>query len=515
MSAKKIFWIWIALFFIFENLFCYSKFPNEKHKNMGSLAYAMSNEIQIQADCSKIIGNIRNLNDYGTIGPWATLVIGKRLRSTYQRETPTSGQLQHLNDLSSAIRGFKEMGIRYTRIFDNPVPSRKRDKSKDFRGVMGSIFPDADADSQKESSYNFRQIDEIIKPAIEAGARVWLTLLYDIGRYSPTANYEGGPKPKRPKNYNKWCEVAKHLVMHLNEGWANGHYWNVKDFLLYNEPGPLGLWYADTPESYAELYLKLYKVLKAYDPQIKLYAPVVAGLGIPFWVKRKFTPFHEGFLDYLVKKGGNLDFFDFHIYGIQMPHEIVERVAEARKALDRYGNYFKKTKLTCSEWGGPHKHGRFPFGVMDPAAFLVSATIFMQETELEIANKFKAVNMFDSKGNLHSIGNGYKMLNEMQATPNRIYTSGSDYHGFAVMGGISESKKEIQVLISNCRSMKNRYTLNITNFSSGKYNYRILLLDEEIGSISEIGSGTFEGSAFSSSRAIKDLGIHLIKIWAR
>ena len=34
----------------------------------------------------------------------------------------------------------------------------------------------------------------------------------------------------------KWANVCKHIVMHYNAGWANGFYYNIKNWEVWNEP---------------------------------------------------------------------------------------------------------------------------------------------------------------------------------------------------------------------------------------------------------------------------------------
>ena len=39
-----------------------------------------------------------------------------------------------------------------------------------------------------------------------------------------------------PKDFQKWAEICEHIIMHYNEGWANGFHYGIKYFEVWFEP---------------------------------------------------------------------------------------------------------------------------------------------------------------------------------------------------------------------------------------------------------------------------------------
>jgi hypothetical protein len=70
-----------------------------------------------------------------------------------------------------------------------------------------------------------------------------------------------------PRDVAKWASVIQHALIHFNEGWANGHAWNVRYVEFINEPFGLGGFRADQPNQACEAYAALANAVGAYHAQ--------------------------------------------------------------------------------------------------------------------------------------------------------------------------------------------------------------------------------------------------------
>ena len=124
--------------------------------------------------------------------------------------------------------------------------------------------------------------------------------------------------------------------MHYNEGWANGHEWNIRYFEIWNEAdncirGGTNMWLG-TPEQFFELYRVSATYLKKRFPHLKIG-------GCAF--TRAKSVFMERFFQYLndhKEKGERvpLDFYSWHLYYSEI-EKMVQEAGAAREILNRYG----------------------------------------------------------------------------------------------------------------------------------------------------------------------------------
>ena len=137
---------------------------------------------------------------------------------------------------------FMEMGIPYTRLHDIEYPYGLNQ----FVDVH-CIFPDFDADVNDPASYNFKPTDDYLNAIVNAGCKVFYRLGESIDHF---------PKPlyiHPPKSAKKWAEICEHIIMHYNEGWADGFNMGIEYWEIWNEPDNRKMW-TGTPEEFFELY---------------------------------------------------------------------------------------------------------------------------------------------------------------------------------------------------------------------------------------------------------------------
>jgi len=124
------------------------------------------------------------------------------------------------------------------------------------------IFPNWNADPADPASYNFGPTDTLIKNIVDAKAEVF----FRVGR----SNISGANTV--PPDFDKYGEVVKHVVMHYNDGWANGFKYGIRYFEIWNEPDFVPFW-TGTGEQFHELYKKIALGIKAADPNVLIGGP--------------------------------------------------------------------------------------------------------------------------------------------------------------------------------------------------------------------------------------------------
>lgn len=256
----------------------------------------------------------------------------------------TCGKINAVNSLNngpvgSSVRNtqssvFAELEIPYSRLHDS---SFNDSYGGEHTVDVHRIFKDFDADENDPASYLFGPTDEYIASIIAAGSKPF----YRLG-----ASIEHGHKvgTQVPKDFAKWARICEHIIMHYNEGWADGFRYNIENWEIWNEPecmnadGSKPCWQG-TDEQFVDFYEVVAKHLKSQFPNLKI--------GGPAFYSTWRTPFREAFVKAVKEREIPLDFFSFHIY-IRRPEMIETQVKEARKLLSEYG--LGDIELVLSEW---------------------------------------------------------------------------------------------------------------------------------------------------------------------
>ena len=89
-----------------------------------------------------------------------------------------------------------------------------------------------------------------------------------------TTNPAGFVTP--PSDMDKFAEVAGHVALHYNNGWANGFHFNIRYWEVWNEADLQPFWRDGTAEQYHELYAKTAQALKSHDASLKVGGPAIA-----------------------------------------------------------------------------------------------------------------------------------------------------------------------------------------------------------------------------------------------
>ncbi len=256
----------------------------------------------------------------------------------------TAGKINAVNSLNNGPVGSSVRNTKSNVFADLEIPySRLHDSS--FNASYGGehtvdvhrIFKNFDADENDPASYLFGPTDEYIATIVAAGTKPF----YRLG-----ASIEHGHKvgTQVPPDFAKWARICEHIIMHYNEGWANGFNYNIEYWEIWNEPecgdadGTNPCWQG-TEEQFIDFYEVAAKHLKGRFPNLKIGGPAFAIA----WR----TDFKEAFIRAVSERKAPLDFFSFHAY-IRRPETLYKVAEVARELLCEYG--LGDTELVLDEW---------------------------------------------------------------------------------------------------------------------------------------------------------------------
>ena len=300
-----------------------------------------------------------------------------------------------------------------------------RSRLHDCEGAYGgclfvdipNIFRNFDADENDPDSYDFHYTDEYIKGIIEGGAQV----VYRLGITIEwgTKKYTSIP----PKDFAKWARICEHVIMHYNEGWANGFTYGIEYWEIWNEPENPPMWQG-TKEQFFDLYRVSSVHLKKRFPNIKIggyggcgfYAVFREGLN-DFY--KSFIPYFTDFLAFVKENNCPLDFYSWHIYTDKLS-EIKESADFVNEKLLEYG--FDKTESHLNEWNYGAEGRRFEDKhTIVGASFCAAAFAVMQECDIDLAQYYVATSRSPYNGLLDLRTGAYTCVLHAFAAFNRLY----------------------------------------------------------------------------------------------
>ena len=294
-----------------------------------------------------------------------------------------------------------------------------------------SLFPNANADPADPKSYNFGPTDKLIASITGIGAEV----IFRLGRSE-------GSNVDPPKDFDRYAEVARHIVLHYNQGWANGFHYGIRYWEVWNEPDLGRLFWGGTAPEYFMLYEKIVRAVKKADRRALVGGPAISR------PNDTNNPWLDDFLGYVRAKKLPLDFYSWHWYATDSadPQDFTRAAQSIRARLDEHG--FRKTLSMLNEWN---------YGLMEPlppdmdrASFITSSLIYMQRAPIDVAALYRADNVFGPKGTTpHKTGYALIALGRMKDTPLLLDSTGADDNGLAVQAARTKNGDTVQVLISN------------------------------------------------------------------
>ncbi len=229
------------------------------------------------------------------------------------------------------IDAFREAGIPYARNHDASFYSTY---GGEHTVDVHAIFPNFDNDPYDENSYDFACTDEYLRVIDFAGVKTF----YRLGSKIEHGVKKYGTLP--PKDFKKWAVICEHIIRHYTEGWANGFYYDIEYWEIWNEPDLDGddstnkrNW-GGTKLQFFEFYDIAATHLKACFPNLKIGGPALCGN----W---------EWGEEFLSQLKAPLDFFSWHVYAKDIEW-VTACINHHRETLDKYG--FIETESILNEW---------------------------------------------------------------------------------------------------------------------------------------------------------------------
>ncbi|MBR2414068.1 MAG: hypothetical protein IKB13_06170 [Clostridia bacterium] len=218
------------------------------------------------------------------------------------------------------------------------------------------IFPDFSKDVNDEAAYDFTESDKVLAAIIDAGMEPFFR--FGISWSDPEISRK---HLQPPADFSKWAQICEHIILHYNEGWANGFRYDIQYWEIYNEPDCQPVpsennFWQGTPEEFYELYDLTAKYLKNKFPALK-----IGGYGsCGFYALTKtnavntgsspqnqyFIEFFEGFLAYIAEHNTPMDFFTWHSYTTTWKNK--QYIGYVRDMLSAAG--YENTEIIVDEW---------------------------------------------------------------------------------------------------------------------------------------------------------------------
>lgn len=241
------------------------------------------------------------------------------------------------NQNISNADAFAEAGIPYARNHDAAHCERY---GGEHIVDVHSVFPDFDKDVSDPASYDFKLTDIHIKNTESAGTKTF----YRLGSKIEPFPVKYGTIV--PKDFKKWAEICEHIILHYTKGWADGFYYDMEYWEIWNEPDlaaddmPLEKKYcwSGTKQQFFAFFEVAARYLKGKFPELKIGGPAVASC---------INPWAISFIEHCGKNKVPLDFFSWHCYHND-PKFVGECIHAGRKLLDDNG--YQSTQSILDEW---------------------------------------------------------------------------------------------------------------------------------------------------------------------
>ena len=243
------------------------------------------------------------------------------------------------------------------------------------------IFPDFDADESLEESYNFLPTDLYLASIRNTGAGIFFRL--GEGREP----YARKLYAKPPRDPYKWARICEHIVMHYNEGWANGFKLGIKYWEIWSAPDTAECWAGDRSD-YFELYRITANHLRERFPRIK-----IGGYGARGFYSlnrldateemKTYVAYMQQFFGYVTRPetAAPLDFFTWACYTAN-PEELAMHSKYARSYLDGAG--LRRTKSIVCEYNTTDNGGTPPALRESMPSELAASLIMAQKSPLDM-----------------------------------------------------------------------------------------------------------------------------------
>jgi len=345
---------------------------------------------------------------------------------------------------------FTEIGVPFARLHDVEYPYGQNQ----FVDIH-CIFPNFDADETLPESYNFKATDKYL----DAIRNVDCEVFYRLGE--SIDHFENKLYIHAPKDPKKWARICEHIIMHYNEGWADGFEWGIKYWEIWNEPDNFRMW-SGTHEEFFNLYRVTANHLKnRFGDAIKVGGYSASGYYMMNrddaspWFKTLVPYMHE-FFNYITAEETKapLDFYSWHCYANDS-EEVALHADYANEMLEQYG--IKDCENILSEFNFRYCFSEFSPYHKGCFADIAAAMILAQKSSMDMMMHydFQArgtynnifVLDFDGKtvlhyagfesmrnfGMLYRLGNEVKTIGDIENTVNILAAKNDENGGIMIV----------------------------------------------------------------------------------
>lgn len=362
---------------------------------------------------------------------------------------------------TSLFHYLKEAGIPFSRLHDVGGAY-----GRNIYVDIPNLFRDFSKDENLEENYDFTFTDSLLVGLHRNGVEPYFRLGVTIENSSFVRAYRVFP----PSDYAKWARVAAHVIMHYNQGWANGYHMGITHWEIWNEPendpdpSRNPMWMAPF-DTYMDFYGVVAPYLKKNFPEVKIggygscgfYAITGEGVKAANASERNghFVDCFLMFLERAKKQGWPLDFFSCHSYADV--GDALFQFAYARKTLDAYG--FASTELSVNEWlPNPSKE---KLGTARQAAEIASGLIGFENGVVDDAEIYDA----------RATGGTYAPLFHPETyKPRKAYYSFVAFNALRELGhAVSAPSTPDGVYVALASDLKGKAAVLVSNISSSDW----------------------------------------------
>ena len=342
---------------------------------------------------------------------------------------------------------------------------------------IANVFPNFDADENDPGSYDFSFTDVLLSSMIEKGIKPFYRLGATIENFHKIKAYNIYP----PKDFSKWARICEHIILHYNEGWADGFNMGIEYWEIWNEPDNEPIiednpCWKGTKEQFFELYRITSTYLKVKFPHLKIggyascgfYALTNTFIQTANSSPRKeyFLEFFEDFLKYSQENGCVIDFFSWHSYASVEMNVIYAQ--HARDRLDAYG--FTKCEVFLNEWNPGRKNRGTPRDSADVLAMMIA----MQNTPTDMCMYYDAAERSQYCGIFDPVSHGvfktyyaFYVFGQMYAMGEQCFSQSNDKDVF-VMAAKGNGKKAFAIVNDSENEKEIELSVNGADLSHGK-----------------------------------------------
>ena len=327
--------------------------------------------------------------------------------------------------------------------------------------IIGINAPSVPQDPNDPKQYDFSEIDQAVKAAIDNGLEPLIIFFTDN---------------KKPSNLDDYGIYAQNVAKHLTQGWNNGYNYEIKVFRFGNEPDNFGFW-QDTQENWFAMYVAWAKALKSVNKNfildgLALMSPRVGSDGgLPsFDDTDKVSDWITNFLAYVKKNNAYVDLVSIHAYAPLPYFGFYDNYRLLNNELEKHpnlSNIYGTPRAANDEWNlllGDFWSGFYgkQFDTAWAASGRVNSLISMIEQgvwlSIPMFGTFNDTREGKGEGGCHDFllvdcnAQGkpsyyaFQGFNQLSGT-NRVETTGTDHMNLAAIAG--KKNNEVVIVISN------------------------------------------------------------------